>query len=53
MCKYLIVSENEMDICEYTKKPCTLCVLGNGNTYKEAQEKEQKEGKARTRNERA
>lgn len=36
MCDYAIVKEGEMTICEYTKSLCTLCVLGNGKTYKEA-----------------
>lgn len=42
MCKYAIVNEGKMPICEYTKRMCTLCVLGNGNTYKEAEEHEGK-----------
>lgn len=37
MCEYQIVEENKPPMCEYTKEPCTLCVLGNGNTYKEAE----------------
>jgi hypothetical protein len=37
MCKYQIFNEGEMPMCEYTKTECTLCVLGNGNTYKEAE----------------
>ena len=39
MCKYAIFNEGKMPICEYTNTPCTLCVLGNGNTYKEAEER--------------
>ena len=42
MCKYGILNEREILICEYTKTLCTLCVLGNGNTYKEAEEHEGK-----------
>lgn len=38
MCEYAIVEENKPLICEYTKKPCTLCVLGNADTYNEAKE---------------
>lgn len=39
MCDYAIVKEGEMTICKYTKSFCTLCVLGNGNTYREAEAK--------------
>lgn len=27
-------------VCEYTKGLCTLCVMGNAKTYKEAKEAE-------------
>lgn len=44
MCKYLIVKEEGvMPECEFTKSLCTLCVLGNAKTYKEAEEAERKE----------
>jgi hypothetical protein len=43
MCKYVIITDNDLYICEYTNQICTLCVLGNGNTYKEAQSQDQKE----------
>ena len=36
MCEFQRVKENELPMCDYTKSPCTLCVIGNGNTYKEA-----------------
>ena len=36
MCDFQRVKENELPTCEYTKSLCTLCVLGNANTYKEA-----------------
>lgn len=44
MCQYAIFKEGEVPMCEYTKTLCTLCVLGNGNTYKEAQAHEEKGG---------
>lgn len=34
-----------MPICEHTKELCTLCVMGNAKTYKEAKEAERKESK--------
>lgn len=37
MCSYQRIEENKPPICEYTKDFCTLCVLGNGNTYEEAE----------------
>lgn len=44
MCKYqLIKEEGKMPECEFTKSLCTLCVLGNAKTYKEAEEAERKE----------
>ena len=43
MCQYQIINENEVAMCEYTKSLCTLCVLGNGNTYKEAEKDCEKE----------
>ncbi len=36
MCDFAKINENNVYICEYTKSLCTLCVLGNGKTYKEA-----------------
>ena len=44
MCEYAIVNDSEMPICEYTKTLCTLCVLGNGNTYNEAVKATEKGG---------
>lgn len=49
MCKYLKIKENNLHICEHTNTLCTLCVLGNGKTYKEAQAEEQKEVKCKRR----
>ena len=44
MCQYQrIKGENQMPICEHTKSWCTYCVLGNRNTYKEAEEAEKAE----------
>ena len=45
MCEY---ARHPMDMfgmptCEYTKELCTLCVMGNAKTYKEAKEAERKE----------
>lgn len=37
MCKYQSFNEKDLPMCEYTQKPCTLCVLGNCNTYNEAE----------------
>ena len=46
MCKYLrLKEEGVIPECEYTKSPCTLCVLGNAKTFKEAEEAERKEQK--------
>jgi hypothetical protein len=39
MCKYQIFFDGEIPMCEYTKKPCTICVLGNSKTYEEAEAK--------------
>ena len=39
MCEYIISEPNKLPICKYTKDKCTLCVLGNAKTYKEANEK--------------
>lgn len=38
MCQYAIVSNKGLIKCDYTKKLCTLCILGNGKTYKEAEQ---------------
>ena len=40
MCEYAIAEENKPFMCEYTKKLCTLCVLGNADTYNKAKEKD-------------
>ena len=40
MCEYAIAEENKPFMCEYTKKLCTLCVLGNADTYNKAKENE-------------
>lgn len=37
MCQYARFEEGKMPICDYTKQPCTLCVMGNMNTLKEAE----------------
>lgn len=37
MCEYQIIREKAPPVCEYTGKLCTLCVLGNGKTHKEAE----------------
>lgn len=44
MCQYQIFKGNDLPVCEYTKTLCTLCVLGNCNTYKEAEAHEEKGG---------
>lgn len=40
MCEFQRVtnSKEELFLCEYTKRYCTLCVLGNAKTYLEAKE---------------
>ena len=43
MCQYQIFHEGEMPISKHTKSFCTLCVLGNGKTYKEAEEAKKSE----------
>lgn len=45
MCEYQRVDEGKLPMCEYTKKECTLCVLGNARTYEEAKRKENEHGK--------
>lgn len=35
MCKFQIYKE-EIPYCEYTEDVCTLCVLGNKETYNKA-----------------
>ncbi len=48
MCEYQIIPQKVIDgelqksvpMCEYTKSPCTYCVLGNSQTYNEAVKKE-------------
>lgn len=42
MCEYQRIVDNNLPICDYTKKPCTLCVLGNCNTYNEAEKSKAK-----------
>jgi hypothetical protein len=42
MCEYQRIKDDQLPMCEYTKTLCTLCVLGNGNTYKEAEKHFQK-----------
>ena len=37
MCEYQRINEKGTPMCEHTKNLCTLCVLGNGNIYKEAE----------------
>lgn len=37
MCEYQRIEENKLPMCEYTKELCTYCVLGNRNTYEEAE----------------
>lgn len=37
MCEYAIKYDGCMLKCAHTGKPCTLCVLGNGNTFMEAE----------------
>ena len=44
MCEFQRVKENELPMCVYTKSLCTLCVLGNGNTYNEAVKATEKGG---------
>lgn len=44
MCKYQIFPYGDMPICEYTKKTCTICVLGNNKTYEEAEKAKMKGG---------
>ena len=34
MCEFAIYKENKAPMCEVTNKLCTLCVLGNADTYK-------------------
>lgn len=42
MCKYAIILEGDYPpVCKYTNELCTLCILGNSKTYKEAEESEQ------------
>lgn len=36
MCEFQTINPNELPMCEYTNDICTLCVLGNSKTYKEA-----------------
>ena len=43
MCEYQRHSDKKLKgipICIYTNKPCTLCVLGNADTYNKAKEAE-------------
>ena len=40
MCEYQKF-QGELPICDYTKQPCTLCVMGNKNTYEEAERSKQ------------
>lgn len=40
MCSHQKLEEGKMPICGYTNKPCTLCVIGNMNTLKQAERKE-------------
>lgn len=37
MCEYVLKEDGKMLMCAYTGKPCTLCVLGNGSTFMEAE----------------
>lgn len=37
MCEYALKYDGCILKCAYTEKPCTLCVLGNGNTFMEAE----------------
>lgn len=36
MCEYALKKDGKRLMCAYTGKLCTLCVLGNGNTFMEA-----------------
>ena len=41
MCDFMIVyGGDKLPKCDYTQDLCTLCVLGNQQTYKEAMQKE-------------
>ena len=41
MCKYVVIKEEGVvPECGYTKSLCTLCIMGNSKTYKEAEEAE-------------
>lgn len=44
MCEYarypVNTCETETPVCEHTKQRCTLCVMGNAKTYKEAKKAE-------------
>ena len=37
MCEYQRFQEGNLLICEYTNELCTLCVLGNSETFKRAE----------------
>lgn len=36
MCEFQKWVDNQLPFCEYTNSFCTLCVMGNATTYKEA-----------------
>lgn len=40
MCEYQRVELDKLPMCDYTKKPCTYCVLGNATTYNQAKKYE-------------
>ena len=47
MCEYAIFNDKGLPICSYRNELCTLCVMGNGNTYEKAKEEAEKALKRR------
>lgn len=42
MCEYMRFNDKNIPICSFRNELCTLCVKGNGNTYKKAREEAEK-----------
>lgn len=40
MCPYMSINDKDIPQCEPKKQLCTMCVLGNENTYKEIKKQE-------------
>lgn len=42
MCPYMIYYQGELPVCEPKKKLCTMCVIGNQETFNEIEKMKRK-----------